>query len=355
MFIFDKKIIALGLMLTSSVAWAQSTNVPLFADDEDIFDEEDHYFQEPTPKKQATNQQKQIALKQEKTPSQQQTPQKEVSSSAPNLGRNAIPLDSLRLTPNPLPDISIDLTNKKETEQVVEPKKEPTPVYITNQTPNVVNPNTEKIAKHLIQPQDVRGFELDHFYLGMTPAEIRQIALENGYKITKSKKELPLFLTTRYEQECRLEGFYLPADIRACIREKGLTDKTVFLKDMTLVRGKNESLYFEFTSPATGNQAWRITYLNKGDNSLNFNQVNTVKKLNRRDAFISAVLDKFGNPDDAKNYIWGDKDDAFMQIAVYGTAYDARITLTDMALSDEDYFEAKEWLAENPSPENFHI
>lgn len=329
---FFEKIFALGLMWTSSVVWAQSANIPLFADDEDIFQPDDHYFQESVMEKQKKEEKREA---------------KEIDPSIPNLGRNSIPLDSLRF---PLPNVSIDLTNKREEKKVVEPKKEPTPIRVTGELQNLkVNKPTEGI----MHSQDARDFELDHFYLGMTPIEIGKIALENGYKIAKSKKELPLFLTTRYEQECRLEGFYLPADIRSCIREKSLTNHTVFLKDMTLTKGKNESLYFEFTSPATGNQAWRITYLNKGDNSLNFDQVNTAKKLSRRDAFISAVLDKFGNPDDAKNYIWGNPDDAFMQIAVYGTAYDARITLTDMLLSDEDYFEAKEWLAENPSPENF--
>ena len=51
--------------------------------------------------------------------------------------------------------------------------------------------------------------------------------------------------------------------------------------------------------------------------------------------------------------IWGSQDDSFMQVGMYGSNYDAYIVLTDLLLSDDDYFEAQDWLEENKPFEHF--
>ena len=114
-----------------------------------------------------------------------------------------------------------------------------------------------------------------------------------------------------------------------------------------------ESIEFSFTSPATDNRVWKIHYENKGDNSLNFTRANTRKKLDRQEAFLNALFDKFGPPDNSKEYIWGYEDDAFMRAGMYGSNYDAYITLTDADLEYEDSLQAKEWLDEAKPFEHF--
>ena len=61
----------------------------------------------------------------------------------------------------------------------------------------------------------------------------------------------------------------------------------------------------------------------------------------------------YGYPDDNKELIWGVKEDAYMQVSMSGSAYDATIKLVDMKLSHEDYFEAADWKADQGSPYHF--
>ena len=49
----------------------------------------------------------------------------------------------------------------------------------------------------------------------------------------------------------------------------------------------------------------------------------------------------------SKELIWGTKEDAYMQVSMMGSAYDAAIKLVDTKLSDEDYFEATDWKADH--------
>ena len=64
-----------------------------------------------------------------------------------------------------------------------------------------------------------------------------------------------------------------------------------------------ESFQILFSSPATGNEVYQIIYHNNGDNSLNFTRPNLAKKLNRKEAFVNAVLNLYGNPDDSEKWI----------------------------------------------------
>ena len=56
----------------------------------------------------------------------------------------------------------------------------------------------------------------------------------------------------------------------------------------------------------------------------------------------------YGYPDDNKALIWGAKETAYMQVSMSGSAYDATINLVDTQLSNEDYFAAEDWQAEQP-------
>ena len=111
-------------------------------------------------------------------------------------------------------------------------------------------------------------------------------------------------------------------------------------------KSTHESFQFLLTSPATDNEVYQITYYNRGDSSLNFTRQNLAKKLNRKEAFFNAVFEMYGYPDDKEELIWGSKNDAYMQVSMGGSAYDASIKLVDVELSDEDYFEASNWKAD---------
>lgn len=348
---FFERIILVSILAIPQVAFSQGIDIPEF------MEEDEPESEAPTlpPKNNSSTGYPATAQIFQPQKTVGTPPPSEVSKeTTPNLGRNEIPLERLVYSHSPLPELSINLTRKESPKDPIPTPKEWPAISLSDS--KTTSDDDISLINGSMNSLDARDFELNGFSLGMTPMDIGKIAIENGYKITKSQKEFPLFLTTRYEQECRLSGLYIPHEIRSCIRQKGQENNTIFLKNMTVESpNKKESYFFEFTSPATENKAWRITYFNKGDNSLNFTRINTAKKLNRRDQFFRAVFSKFGYPSDSTNFIWGQKDDSFMQVSMYGTNYDAQITLTDTVLSDEDYFEAKEWLEENPAPEQFNL
>ena len=163
-----------------------------------------------------------------------------------------------------------------------------------------------------------------------------------------------MFQTSHYEILCRQKGIHAPERVRTCIREYGQSNQQDYVEEIILAKkSTKEAFAFKFTSPATGNKAYQIVYQNKGDNSLNFTPVNLSKKLGRKEAFFNAVFDMYGYPDDSKQLLWGVREDAYMQISMAGSAYDAVIKLVDTKLSNEDYFAASDWKADQETPYRF--
>lgn len=328
-----KKILFLSIsMLYMCPCWAQ------FIDDIPIFDETS-----ASPNAVQSE-------KKEVPTSLVMTPKTEEKRPEPNIGRKAIPLEELIVTPDPLPVVSIDLRDN-----VPPPVVQQQPVFPINtrQEGIYIQPTdkTENVplqSSNFANLHDVRQFDIEGFYLGITPQAVLQQAKQKKYFVAKIKKSLPLFQTSYYETLCRQSGIRVPEMVRACIRQYARQNKQDYIEEIVLTKkATKESFYFTFTSPATGNEAYQIIYQTKGDNSLNFMQTNLLKKLNRREAFFNAVFEMYGYPDDSKELIWGAKEDAYMQVSMTGSAYDATIRLVDMQLSNEDYFAASDWKAEH--------
>ena len=148
-------------------------------------------------------------------------------TSGPNIGRKAIPLEKLVLTPDPLPEISVDLSDKKPVQIVQDQPQKP----INTRQEGIYIPPTDKTTALPASPSrfvnfhDVRQFDLEGFYLGMTPDAVLQMARQKYYQISKIKKAIPLFQTTYYETVCRQSGIYAPDMVRACIRQHAQKNK----------------------------------------------------------------------------------------------------------------------------------
>lgn len=296
-----------------------------------------------------SSEQKSLQSEQKDTPTSLVIPKSEEKKPEPNIGRKAIPLDKVVLTPDPLPEISINLKSDPH------PAEEtPTPTApINTRQEGIYIPPADKTEVSAPQPSsfanhhDVRQFEIEGFYLGMTPKSVLQVAQQKRYQISKIKRDIPLFQTSYYDSLCRQSGIKAPEMIRACIYQQAQTNKQTYIKEIVLTKKPtHESFQFLFASPATDNEAYQITYHNRGDSSLNFTRPNLAKKLNRKETFFNAVFEMYGYPDDANELIWGVKEDAYMQVSMMGSAYDATIKLVDMHLSNEDYFAASDWKAD---------
>ena len=320
-----KKIFFLGISVLYSFSCPAQ-----FIDDIPLFDDTSPKVAAETPEKTASSE------------------QSKDEQSEPDLGRTAKPRNRIIITPPPLPEVGFALQNEPSVPKIPA-EASPTPVVNSRQE-SIYLPPTDKTEAGISLPpkmtsvHDVHQFDIEGFYLGMQPKAVLQIALQKGYKLQKSKKALPLFQTSYYEILCRRQGIYNPSNIRACIRQMGQKNRQDYIEEMVLVKpGTHEMFDIKFTSYATDNEAYQIIYANKGDNSLNFTPVNLAKKLNRKEAFFNAVFSRYGYPDDSNQLIWGTKEDAYMQVTMAGSAYDAIIKLVDRNLSDADYFEAVDW------------
>lgn len=303
----------------------------------------------------------------------------------PNIGRNAQPLDSLVLTPKPLPEVEVPLnpdkkqepTVKKPEPQPVKPEPVPSikreePISITKdmgvvkiekkdetpkmelpvqQKPTLLPPaptppviQTPEALEGLFAPlHDVRGFEFAGLTLGMTPDEVMEAMRDMGYKRTKIQFGIPMFRTSFYEQRCRDKKVLKPADIRACIEKQADYDDVKYVSSMTFAKkATKEYIRVLFSSGATDNVAYKIYYESEGDNSLTLTRKNLAKQLRRKEMFWNMMFDTYGLPDDPELLVWGDTQKAYMQAIMVGASYNAYVVLEDKEVQDNDYFAAED-------------
>ncbi len=310
--------------------------------------------------------------------------------SVPNIGRNAEPLEKLVVTPEPLPRVEINLgkveknaqtastspTAVAEKESLSTEKAQPSrPIALTKENANdeqlseQLKAELEKtkraeeeriraaeaeaarrtkqmsaqVAEELFgKLHDVFMFDISGMSLGLTPDEIQEAALENGYKITRIEQGIPLFRTSYYENRCRTAGVVVPDAVKRCILEAAQADGMQYISSMTLAKPEaGEKMQVLFSTPATDNVSYKIFYENEGDNSLNFTRRNLAKKQARKEAFWNLMFETYGLPDDSEKLIWGDPQKAYMQASMQGSAYNAYIVLEDKDIQDQDYFEAE--------------
>ncbi len=294
----------------------------------------------------------------------------------PQLGRKAAPLDSVLLAPPPAPQVRISLTpdippapppapqatpEADASDQAISLSSAQTPSSLpvlptTNVTDSGTTPSPfgNKPAPEKIKPplHNVLGFDLSGFELNETLTSVLKKAKKQGFKVKTTEDKIPLFYATDYAHKCRNEGLVIPQKVNECILNYAESEKTAYIAKAVLTR-KNEVLELYFTSRAVDNLLYKIVYLNKGDNSLNFTRINKERKRIRQQAFWNAVFDKYGYPDDGENYIWGDPTKAYMKIYMDGSAYNAYIIMEDVKLSNEDYWAAEDAQSERPSPHTF--
>lgn len=337
----------------------------------------------------------------------------DITADTPKIGRTADPLDSLILTPKPLPEVDVILDGTKKAEQpkkteaskepVVKTEKKPlsssAPISLRKENAVIKITRTEKkevetpsppapvpmpmpeeteplsAAEPFVSPQmqpmpavqtqdglehlfgkvhDVKGFEVAGLALGMTPDEAQEAMIEQGYKRTKISYGIPMFRTSFYEQACRDKKIYPLKDIRKCIEGQAADDEVKYVSSMTFANKKtNEYVQVLFSSNATENTAFKVYYESRGDNSLSMTTRNLAKQLRRKDMFWKMMFDTYGLPDDSELVVWGDLQKVYMQAMMNGTSYNAYIILEDKEIQDADYFAAEDSNKELEYPKQF--
>ena len=305
----------------------------------------------------------------------------------PNLGRHANPQDNIVLTPSQLPEVRIDFAKTNpapiKEKEIKQPSIQPTvsatkPITLgtrfsgeksekmsrqlndeiqryqesksriefekaaaqkneqTEKKQQEQTPQPKILTDLFGQMKDVRTFDISGIELGMTPDEVIDEAKDRGYEVTKVEHKIPLHLTSFYKERCHPNGRAI--DKQNCIIDQAKADEVYYVSSITMARPQTaEYIQVLFSSHATDNEAYKIYYENKGDNSLNYTRKNLAKKVRRRDAFWNLMYETYGQPDDKDNMIWGNPQEAYMQAMMQGSAYNAYIVLEDKSITDEDY------------------
>lgn len=297
----------------------------------------------------------------------------------PNLGRNATPLTSLRLVP--FPDVTIDLdpsirppVQDKKFEEKVIPEEE----ILKRSDPLLMTEKKDSDSSYLQRWIDARllkkasgseyknplglrhnadGFLIASIGLGMMPDEVDDVLQNQGYILTKVDKTIPPALSVQYEKDCRLtRKLYIPAEIRSCIFDMSEEEETRYIKRMTFERRQSrETIEVDFTSLATENLSYRVSYKNKGDSSLGSTYKHKMMKENRKKEFWNLVFSVYGLPDDNEKVLWGSLDTSFLKAEMRGSAYDAYLLLESSELQNEDYFKWEDSLNEMKNTTTFHF
>lgn len=273
----------------------------------------------------------------------------------PLLGRSAEPLESIRVTPPPAPNLRINLSNE---EPSLPPPPEPsqpmpqipsTHIDLSGTTPapieTAIPPKSPEVPL-----RDVSDFEIAGFNLGESASAILKQALQRGFRTTLTQERVPMFYSTTYHYQCQKMGVITPDNLAKCIKDLACQENTRYISEAVLTR-KNETIHLYFTSNATDNALYKIVYVNKGDASLNSTRFNVMKKKLRQTEFWNAVFDKYGYPDDEAEYVWGNPAKGYMKASMSGSAYDGTLILEDVKLANEDYFAAAD-AEDERSPRN---
>lgn len=273
----------------------------------------------------------------------------------PLLGRSAEPLESIRVTPPPAPNLRINLSN--EAPSLPPPPEASQPMPQIPSTHIDLSGTTPAPIETAISPKspeaplrDVSDFEIAGFNLGESASVILKQALQRGFRTTLTQERVPMFYSTTYHYQCQKMGVVTPDNLAKCIKDLACQENTRYIGEAVLTR-KNETIHLYFTSNATDNVLYKIVYLNKGDTSLNSSRVNMIKKRLRQTEFWNAVFDKYGYPDDGEEYVWGDPAKGYMKASMTGSSYDGTLILEDVKLSNEDYFAAAD-AEDERSPRN---
>ena len=185
----------------------------------------------------------------------------------PNVGHDAAPLDSLRITPPPAPDIRIPLDTSIHVPPnpvTEEPSIPPLPsiaIDLPGAPPPELPEEIENTAQKPKRPlRDASVFDVSNFELGDTATSVFRKAQKSGFKVLGTQERIPLFYATRYEEKCRKQGIITPDTVSKCIQDYACHEKTRYIAEAKLQRG-NEYLTLYFTTNANDNELYKIIYI----------------------------------------------------------------------------------------------
>ncbi len=185
---------------------------------------------------------------------------------------------------------------------------------------------------------DASNFDIAGVMLRMSPEEVMEVALANGFSLKFKNTKIPPFLQWKYKLECHKKNMIRFADVKHCIQETAQERKEEYVEKLVFEKPEyKETLTVDFTSMFADNGAYRIRYVNKGNHSWGNTYEGMFLKRKRRQDFWRAVIQKYGQPDDENAMIWSNSEEgASLEADLTLTFLDASLVLEDLSMTDTD-------------------
>lgn len=190
-----------------------------------------------------------------------------------------------------------------------------------------------------IGDSNVMAFDIAGIRLKMTPAEVFEHAVSNGFSLKFKNHNVPTLDEWKYRRQCMQNSVFRYANVKMCIKEAAQLNRNEYVNMMVFEnKARRETLTVEFTSNFSNNQAFSIRYVSKGDHSLGTTEEALYWKSKRRQDFLQTLIKKYGQPDDELSLLWGMAGlGATLNAEISPSFLDAVIVLEDRTMSDSDF------------------
>lgn len=202
---------------------------------------------------------------------------------------------------------------------------------------------------------DVLKLDIAGVKLKMTPEEVMQNAENAGFTLKFKDMETPVLDKWKYRRLCMDMKLFADKSQKECVKDVARQRGSEYVSRLVYENKKRrETLTVEFTSRFSGNQAFRIRYVGKGDHSLGTTEEAHYFKAKRRQEFLRLLITKYGVPDDEQALQWGVSGiGATLQAEISDSFLDASLVLEDPNMENDDFDIMSIEDAKEPAVEKF--
>lgn len=269
----------------------------------------------------------------------------------PNIGMQAEQLPALTVAPGisipiaPKPNYAVPFKAQEPQEQmVIHLQPIPTEKPLLHDEMAEKRTTLLKTINNEVMDINIYNFAIDGFALGFTPQHAQETAQIQDLAIDRIDYAIQPFLENVLTLRCKESEHYTQSDLKKCIRQEADRIDAYYISAMVFKRPATKETYtINFTSFLTGNQAYRIQYVEQGDHSLGFSTKDKAAKAARKKAFWDKTYETYGTPTNVASKLWGDLEHLYLQASIPETRLDATLVLEDKTLLRQDRADAKEF------------
>ena len=188
-------------------------------------------------------------------------------------------------------------------------------------------------AKRRNQRSNASVFDISGAMLRMSFQQIDDTLTRRGFRRSMQKMDIPNFIRWRNEDKCRAAGVVGYERLENCVIKIAKRDKHQYVETASYAKyDTKESIEVRFTSNFTNNKAYKISYKSEAANITGNSQKAIYLRNIKIYDFWKKINQKYGNPDNRDDVIWGlGGNKPYLQAAT------GRLVLEDPMLRELDY------------------